>query len=253
MAITVTGRIDDSGVPSAAPKPYTGCGEATGDLHMIMGAVVAAVLAATLVSAPVEPVGPGFAAGPFDSAVDRRGRVYVTEGDALIRLMPRGRRTTVAEFPSRVVPAPGRLPDGTPRGGPVRMPPVPSAVAMGPDGAFYVGELTGFPFPPGRARVWRVVPGRPPEVYAGGFTAVVDLDWGPGGLYVLELARHGLLSGDRTGALLRVEGSGRRATIASDGLAAPSGLTIRNGVAYVTTCADCPGEGTVRSFPLAKP
>ncbi|MBB4690490.1 ScyD/ScyE family protein [Paractinoplanes abujensis] len=220
---------------------------------MIMGAVVAAVLAATLVSAPVEPVGPGFAAGPFDSAVDRRGRVYVTEGDALIRLMPRGRRTTVAEFPSRVVPAPGRLPDGTPRGGPVRMPPVPSAVAMGPDGAFYVGELTGFPFPPGRARVWRVVPGRPPEVYAGGFTAVVDLDWGPGGLYVLELARHGLLSGDRTGALLRVEGSGRRATIASDGLAAPSGLTIRNGVAYVTTCADCPGEGTVRSFPLAKP
>ena len=27
------------------------------------------------------------------------------------------------------------------------------------DGWLYVGELTGFPFPPGGARVWRVPPG----------------------------------------------------------------------------------------------
>ncbi|GID31293.1 ScyD/ScyE family protein [Paractinoplanes brasiliensis] len=214
---------------------------------MITGSIAAVALAATLAGAP--PVEPP-AAGPFDTASDRRGRVYVAEGDTLVRLAPRGRRTTVASFPSRVVPAPARLPDGTPRGGPVRMPPAPSAVTLGPDGAFYVGELTGFPFPPGRARVWRVVPGRPPEVFAGGFTAVVDLEWGPGGLYVLELARHGLLSGDRTGALVRVEGRGRRATVVSSGLTAPSGLTISAGVAHVTVCGDCPGEGSVRSFRL---
>ncbi|MBM2622642.1 ScyD/ScyE family protein [Actinoplanes sp. LDG1-06] len=218
---------------------------------MFAAVVVAAALAAGLVGAPVEPrEAAGVAAGPFDAAVDRRGRVYVTEGDALIRLTPKGRRTTVASFPSRMVPAPARLPDGTARGRPVRMPPVPTAVTLGPDGAFYVGELTGFPFPPGRARVWRVVPGRPPEVYAGGFTAVVDLAWGPGGLYVLEIAKNGLLSGDRTGALLRVGGGGRHETVATAGLTAPSGLTIRDGVAYVTTCGDCPGEGSVRSFRL---
>src|SRR5689334_15941402 len=202
---------------------------------------VTAVLVAALLGVPVEPPAAGVPAGPFDSAVDRRGRVYVTEGDALIRLAPRGRRTTVASFPGRMVPAPARLPDGRPRGTPVRMPPVPSAVVRGPDGAFYVGELTGFPFPPGRARIWRVVPGRAPEVYAGGFTAVVDLAWGPGGLYVLEVAKHGLLSGDRTGALVRVGPRGVRATVASAGLEAPSGLTVRGRVAYVTTCGDCPG------------
>ncbi|MGK5681752.1 ScyD/ScyE family protein [Actinoplanes sp. URMC 104] len=200
---------------------------------------------------PVQPRDAGVAAGPFGSAVDRRGRVYVTEGDTLIRLTPRGRRATVARFPSRMVPAPARLPDGTPRGMPVRMPAVPSAVARGPDGALYVGELTGFPFPPGRARVWRVVPGRAPEVYAGGLTAVVDLAWGPGGLYALEIARHGLLSGDRAGALVRISPDGRHRTVAADGLTAPSDLTVRGGIAYVSTCGDCAGEGTVRKIVLA--
>ncbi|MCY1144477.1 ScyD/ScyE family protein [Actinoplanes sp. Pm04-4] len=195
---------------------------------------MAALLVAALVGVPVEPPGEVVAAGPFDSAVDRRGRVYVTEGDTLVRLSPRGRRATVASFPSRLVPAPARLPDGTPRGTPVRMPAVPTAVAQGPDGAFYVGELTGFPFPPGRARVWRVVPGQPPEVYAGGLTAVVDLAWGPDGLYVLELAKNGLLSGDRTGALVRVGEQGRHREVASAGLTAPTGLTIRGRYAYVT-------------------
>ncbi|WP_250008519.1 ScyD/ScyE family protein [Actinoplanes sp. M2I2] len=213
--------------------------------------LLTAVLVAVLMGAPAGPLEPGVATGPFDAAVDRRGRIYVTEGDTLVRLAPRGRRATVASFPSRMVPAPARLPDGTPRGMPVRMRAVPSAVTQGPDGAFYVAELTGFPYPPGRARVWRVVPGRPPEVYAGGLTAVVDLAWGPGGLYVLEIARNGLLSGDRTGALLHVPDQGPHRVVASAGLIAPSGLTIRGRYAYVTTCGDCAGEGTVRRIALS--
>ena len=206
---------------------------------------IASLLVAALLGAPVEPPATGVAAGPFDAAVDRRGRVYVTEGDTLVRLAPRGRRATVASFPGRLVPAPGRLPDGTPRNAPVRMQAVPSAVAQGPDGAFYVGELTGFPFPPGRARVWRVVPGQPPEVYAGGFTAVVDLAWGADGLYVLELARNGLLSGDRTGALLRVAGPGQAHEVAPAG-PLPTSLTIRGRFAYVT------GEGDPRRIELGR-
>ena len=49
---------------------------------------------------------------------------------------------------------------------------VPTSVAVGPDGALYAGELTGFPFNPGDARVWRVVPGHAPTVYARGFTNI---------------------------------------------------------------------------------
>ena len=36
---------------------------------------------------------------------------------------------------------------------------VPTAVAVGPDGAYYVSELTGFPFTKGAARIWRIAPG----------------------------------------------------------------------------------------------
>ena len=37
---------------------------------------------------------------------------------------------------------------------------VPTSVIVGPDGALYVGELTGVPFRAGTARVWRVAAGR---------------------------------------------------------------------------------------------
>ena len=53
--------------------------------------------------------------------------------------------------------------------------PVPTAVALGPDGAFYISELTGFPFLPGIARIHRWVPGMPTTVYATGLTNVTEL------------------------------------------------------------------------------
>jgi hypothetical protein len=96
----------------------------------------------------------------FDAATDGHGRVYVTEGNSLVRVAPRGRKATVAVFGNRGVPGL-----------------VPSGVALGPDGAFYVGESTTFAFRPGQARVWRVVPGEEPQVYAVGLTAVVSVAW----------------------------------------------------------------------------
>ena len=88
---------------------------------------------------------------------------------------------------------------------------VPTSVVRGPDGAYYVGTLTGFPFQPGAARVFRVVPGKAPKIYATGFTNIIDLAFGPDRkLYVLEIAHNGLLSGDPTGALIRVGHNGSR-------------------------------------------
>jgi DNA-binding beta-propeller fold protein YncE len=68
--------------------------------------------------------------------------------------------------------------------------PVPTSVTEGPDGALYVSQLTGFPFFHGTSSVLRVASdGSSTEVYASGFTAVVDLavsdDYA---LYVLEIA-----------------------------------------------------------------
>jgi hypothetical protein len=74
---------------------------------------------------------------------------------------------------------------------------VPTSVAVGSDGAYYVGELKGIPAPTGRSRIWRIAPGArharcgsSPEcrVVATGFTSIIDLTMGPDNkLYVVEL------------------------------------------------------------------
>ena len=102
---------------------------------------------------------------------------------------------------------------------------VPTNVVRGPDGALYVSQLTGFPFPPGGARIYRVVPGAAPQIYAEGFTNIIDLEFdAAGNLYVLEIDRNGLLAPEVTGRLARVNaGTGAVVTIASDGLVMPGG------------------------------
>jgi len=67
---------------------------------------------------------------------------------------------------------------------------VATSVAVGPDGAYYVGELKGFPAPVGESRIWRIEPnarnaqcGRSPlcTVVFDGFTSIMDLAFGPDG------------------------------------------------------------------------
>lgn len=74
---------------------------------------------------------------------------------------------------------------------------VPTSVAVGPDGYYYVGELKGFPAPTGVSRVWRVSPnatgamcGASPdcELVLNGFTSIIDLAFDAAGvLHVAEL------------------------------------------------------------------
>ena len=128
---------------------------------------------------------------------------------------------------------------------------VPTTVTRGPDGALYVGQLTGFPFPVGGANVYRIGPGGQPQVVASGFTNIIDIAFGPDhALYVLEIAHNGLLSGDPTGALIRVGKDGSRTVIASAGLTMPTGVAIRDGKAYISNCGVCAGEGEVIAIPL---
>ncbi len=163
--------------------------------------------------------------------------------NALLHVAANGQVSTVAVFPVRLVTPPFPGPPN-----PFPMQAVPTAVTVGPDGAIYVGELTGFPFPVGGARVYRLAPGQPPEVYVQGLTNIIDIAFdGAGNLYVLEIAKDSLLA-PPFGALKRVSaGGGSIETILDTGLFLPTGLAIgADGAIYISNCGACAaGQGQV--------
>lgn len=147
--------------------------------------------------------------------------------------------TPLATFANRLVDAPPFL--GLPPGTQIPMDAVPTSVALGPDGDYYVGQLTGFPFPIGGANIYRVpAEGGTPEIVATGFTHIVDLAVGPdGSLYVLEIATNGLVaafsSNEWPGALIRIDPDGTRTELVPGVLTAPGGVAVdRDGTIYVT-------------------
>jgi len=124
-------------------------------------------------------------------------------------------------------------------------------VAVGPGGALFVSELTGFPFPQGAARIFRVVPGHAPTVWATGLTNVTDLTWYRGSLYAVQIANNGLLAypGTPYGSLVKVK-RGAAPTRVGGSYRAPYGVAMRRGAAYLTTCSTCAGTGRVVRIPL---
>jgi sugar lactone lactonase YvrE len=186
----------------------------------------------------VDPNADGPDSNPAGLLATSSGQVVVDAGgNSLLAVDRRGRISTIATFPNRDVPGPGGLP--------FSMDAVPTSVVAGPGGAYYVSQLTGFPFPVGGASVYRVVPGQEPEVFATGFTNLVDLAFTQDGdLLVVEIFTNGLLSGDPTGALKRVAEDGT-VTLISDDLIAPYGLAVHGSNAYVSNCGVCAGGGEV--------
>jgi hypothetical protein len=197
------------------------------------------------------PTGDEEDSNPYDVLALPGKQIVVDAGaNDMLEVRKNGDVSVLAVFPDRMVDAPPFL--GLPPGTQIPMDAVPTSVALGPDGAYYVGQLTGFPFPVGGANVYRVLAdGGEPEVYASGFTNIIEVSFGPdGSLYVLEIAKNGLLAafggGDWTGALIRVEADGTQTEIASEGLFAPGGMTFGPDEAiYVTNNSIFAGIGEV--------
>jgi DNA-binding beta-propeller fold protein YncE len=122
---------------------------------------------------------------------------------------------------------------------------VPTSIALGPDGAYYVGQLTGAPFVDGAASVYRVVPGEAPQVFLTGFKAIIDLTFDEqGNLYVLQHATGAtMLTGP--GKLIRVAPDGTR-TVVLEGLTRPTSVAVGpDGGVYVTNNGLSAGSGEV--------
>ncbi len=178
---------------------------------------------------------------PYGLLAQAGGRVVTDAGgNDLLRVASNGTISTLVVLPSR--------PQGRPTDS------VPTGVVVGPDGAYYVGELTGAPYFLDSARVYRVVPGQAPQPYGPTFSFISDLGWGPDGhLYVLQLASATGLSGP--GELFRVESNGTKTLVVS-GLESPGGVVFGpdNGL-YVSNRGTSAGTGEVLRFslPLAPP
>jgi hypothetical protein len=196
-----------------------------------------------------DPDGNGPDSNPTGMLLEHWSAVVTDSGgNDLLRVRPGGRIETLAVFPDTDVPNPfGTTPPTVP------MQAVPTSVVRGYDGAYYVSQLTGFPFPAGGSSIWRVVPGEEPTVWATGLTNVTDLAWYHGSLYAVQISARGLRNEPPmtlpTGSLVRVE-AGKAPTTVAEGLPAPYGVALRRGDAYVTTCAVCPGGGSVVKIDL---
>jgi sugar lactone lactonase YvrE len=200
----------------------------------------------------------------YGIAAISRDRFLVTDaaGNELDLIGSSGRVWTVAKFPNALIST-AHLPPSL--GLPPMLPAeaVPTSVAVGPDGWWYVSELKGFPFTPGASRIWRISPSArnvvcdptathgPCTVFADGLTSVTGIDFGPdGALYVVEIAKAGVINlfipnGDTTGALIRIK-HGQRTELVAGQLHAPDDVAVaRNGTIYVTNQSVSPTGGQV--------
>lgn len=162
--------------------------------------------------------------------------------NAVFSVTPAGKTSTFAVFPATPVdfPFPG-----------FPMQAVPTAIAEGPDGHFYVGQLTGFPFPVGGARVFELDASGAVVDTIDGFTNIVDVATGPdGSLYVVQISSSGLLGGEMDGQVWRVAPNGAR-TLVVPFVFAPGGAAVGpDGDLYVTTGTILPDAGAVLRFDL---
>ena len=181
--------------------------------------------------AAVNPGGGPIDSNPFGVLAIPGARLVTDAGaNALLEVKANGDISTVAVFPSRPV----RSTDA-----------VPTAVVVGPDGAYYVSELSGMPFDAGAARVYRVVSGQTPTVFLDGFKTIIDLSFGPdGSLYLLEHASSPTFFGG-FGRVLRIATDGAR-SIVVDGLIRPTSVLVdSDGTVYVTNRGVSIGTGEV--------
>jgi len=169
---------------------------------------------------------------PYGVLAEPGGEVVTDAGsNTLLRIGPSGAISTLAVFPSR---AQGRSTDS-----------VPTAVAVGPDGAYYVSELTGVPFSTGASVIYRVVPGQEPTVVWSGFTTVIDIAFDPdGNLYVLEHST-GPVFFQLPGRLLKVAPDGTQ-TVVIDNLTRPGSVALGpDGAIYISNRSTSIGTGEV--------
>jgi hypothetical protein len=179
---------------------------------------------------------------PYDVIAYRGGWVVADAGaNDLLYVSATGQVSMLARFPAVAEQVPAGV-FGNPAPITADAQAVPTSVAIGPDGALYVSLLRGAPSDPGTADIYRVVPGRQPEIWARGLTSVTAIAFDrQGRLLATEFNTGGLLSPPTVpGALVRISDDGRTmTTLPIPGLYQPTGVAVgADGDVYVSNYGD---------------
>ncbi len=174
---------------------------------------------------------------PYDLAVDPDGSLLVSDAglNAVLRVDADGEVGVYADIAPLTGVASTDLDS------------VPTGLTRGPDGALYVGILSGFPHPEGAARVYRLedrnqngdaMDEGETMVYADGFTSVTDVAFdADGSLLVTEFSNDLATlddigyarSAEYPGRLVRWRGAGQGLEVVADGLFSPTALAVDAG------------------------
>jgi len=184
--------------------------------------------------AALNPDGKDLNSNPF-ALVVRGDDTYVTDagGNSLVKADAANQVSLVNVFPEELVST-AHLPFPFPE---IPAQAVPTGLTIGPDGALYIAQLSGFPFAPGSADVFRYDFSNPVTTFAGGFSNLIDIAAGPDeALYLLQYSDN--FFGPPSGRVLRLGLDGSVRSIFDD-LVRPTGLAVgRDGTIYVANDGD---------------
>jgi hypothetical protein len=125
---------------------------------------------------------------------------------------------------------------------------VPTCIDRGPDGAFYISQLTGGGNPPGSANVYRFDPRtRNLSVWARGLTAVTGCGFDSHGHFIaVELSTQGLdAAAPGTGDVVRVPAHSTKPAVIVAGLDFPGGFAAGHGdTVYVSNWSVAPAKSS---------
>ncbi len=144
---------------------------------------------------------------------------------------------------------------------------VPTAVAVGPDGYYYVGELKGFPAPAGASNIWKISPDASGEdcgngshsekLFDGGFTSIIDLVFCQDGkLYVAELDEQSwfaveVFGGGAGGSISAINLETLEVKVVASGIPGLTAITFgKDGRLWATTHSLNPELAEVIEIPL---
>lgn len=168
---------------------------------------------------------------PYNLTLGPNGDIYIADAaaNAILRRQKTGVLSVLTEVPG--------IPNPTPIG-PRQIESVPTGIIY--DGEnFLVSNLLGFPFPAGKAMVYKISTSGTVAVYQQGFNSLTDIaKGGPLGRLVLEHGTFGPMGfAPKSGRLLWANGTTSK--LLADGLNLPVGLKQANAHTwYVTSLGD---------------